>query len=208
MLEMRESANGGGLLWLLGIYVQDVKRVLELVHNLHPPFPIWLKLAVQTLQGPASHDRCFMPCGMFIRQFLAHEIEFGAVVVDVEKVPRHGKESRDAGTSSRKLSCGLPPITDRMSRATRLAAGPLRVKRVILILIRRLLVYPDKQTSSEPAACLKRAKCGSQRMVKRMLKEVGHQSGNPTLRRFSAITFSTAGEKTIACLNFDTVKSG
>jgi hypothetical protein len=80
--------------WLLGIYVQDEKRVLELVHNLHPPLPIWLKLAIQTLQSPASDDRRFMPGGMFIRQFLAYEIEFGAVVVDVEKVPRHGKASR------------------------------------------------------------------------------------------------------------------
>jgi hypothetical protein len=43
-----------------------------------------------------------MPSGMFIRQFLAYEIEFVAVVVDVEKVPRHGKASRDAGTSSRQ----------------------------------------------------------------------------------------------------------
>jgi hypothetical protein len=105
---MISPLTAGGLLWLLGIYVQDVKRVLELVHNLHPPLPIWLKLAVQTLQGPARHNCRFMPSGMFIRQFLAYEIEFGAVVVDVEKVPRHGKASRDAGTSSRKLSCGSP----------------------------------------------------------------------------------------------------
>jgi hypothetical protein len=82
---MISPLTAGGLLWLLGIYVQDVKRVLELVHNLHPPLPIWLKLAVQTLQGPARHNCRFMPSGMFIRQFLAYEIEFGAVVVDVEK---------------------------------------------------------------------------------------------------------------------------
>ena len=41
--------------------MQDVERVLELVHNLHPPLPIWLKLAVQTLQRLASHDGRFVP---------------------------------------------------------------------------------------------------------------------------------------------------
>ena len=34
------------------------------------------------------------------------------------------------------------------------------------------------------------------------------QSGNPSFRRFSAIRFRTAGEKTIACLNFEAVRSG
>src|ERR1035437_9046814 len=34
------------------------------------------------------------------------------------------------------------------------------------------------------------------------------QSGNPSFRRFSAIRFRAAGEKTIACLNFETVRSG
>lgn len=35
-----------------------------------------------------------------------------------------------------------------------------------------------------------------------------HQSGKPTFRRFSAIRSSTAGENTIACLNFEMVRSG
>ena len=95
------------LRWLLGIYMQDVEGVLELVHNLHAPLPIWLELAVQTLQRPASHDGRFVPGSVFIRQFLTHEIEFGTVVVDMEKVPWHGKESRDAGTSSSRVSCSL-----------------------------------------------------------------------------------------------------
>jgi hypothetical protein len=100
-----------GLRWLLGIYVQDVEGVLELVHNLHAPLPIWLELAVQTLQRPASHDGRFVPGSVFIRQFLTHEIEFSTVVVDMEKVPWHGKESRDAGTSSSRVSIAqIPPV--------------------------------------------------------------------------------------------------
>src|ERR1700736_2572591 len=35
-----------------------------------------------------------------------------------------------------------------------------------------------------------------------------NQSGKPSFRRFSAMRFRTAGEKTIACLNFEIVRSG
>jgi hypothetical protein len=41
-----------------------------------------------------------MPSGLIVRQFLALLIKLGAVVVDVEKVPRHGKKRREAETSS------------------------------------------------------------------------------------------------------------
>ena len=34
------------LLWFLCIDVQDIERVLELVHHFHPPFPIRLEPAV------------------------------------------------------------------------------------------------------------------------------------------------------------------
>jgi Fe-S cluster assembly iron-binding protein IscA len=38
--------------------------------------------------------------------------------------------------------------------------------------------------------------------------DLSNQSGNPSFRRFSAIRSRTADEKTIACLNFFTVRSG
>jgi hypothetical protein len=80
--------------------VQDVKSVLKLVHYLRPPFPIRLKLSIQTLQSLPSYDHRFMPSGMFVRQCLALVFKLGVVMVDVEKVPWHGKKRREAETSS------------------------------------------------------------------------------------------------------------
>ena len=40
------------------------------------------------------------------------------------------------------------------------------------------------------------------------MQDCSNQSGNPSFLRFSAIRFRVAGEKTIACLNFETVRSG
>ncbi len=42
----------------------------------------------------------------------------------------------------------------------------------------------------------------------RLRRDCTNQSGNPSLRRFSPIRSRTAGEKTIACLNFEIVRSG
>ncbi len=37
----------------------------------------------------AGRDGSFLPGGMFVRQFLALIIEFDAVMINVEKIPRH-----------------------------------------------------------------------------------------------------------------------
>jgi hypothetical protein len=49
------------------------------------------------LQSLAGHDGCFVPSSVFVGQFLALEIEIGAVVVNVEKVPGHDRKTRNAG---------------------------------------------------------------------------------------------------------------
>lgn len=38
----RDDPVPGNLLWLPGIYVRDAERILELIHNFHPPFPVGL----------------------------------------------------------------------------------------------------------------------------------------------------------------------
>src|ERR1700733_11731066 len=81
----------GSLPGPLSVNVKDVKRVRELVRHFHAPFALWLKFAIQALQSLASHDGSFLPSGVLVRQFLALVIEFGLVVIDVKKVPRHWK---------------------------------------------------------------------------------------------------------------------
>ena len=80
------------------IDVQNVEGVLELVHYFHPPFPIRLEFAVQTLQYLTGCDGCFLPSGMLVRQFLAIVVEFVALVVDVEKY---------RGMKGKQQSCSL-----------------------------------------------------------------------------------------------------
>ena len=71
--------------------MKNVKPVCELVGHLHTPFPVWLKLPVQSLQSLACHDSGFLPSSMLVRQFLALVIQRGLVMVDVEKISWHGE---------------------------------------------------------------------------------------------------------------------
>jgi len=73
----------------LGADLWDKERILKFVRHHHPPFPVGGESAIQALQDLTSRDRGLPPCSMFVRQFLALVILYGAVVVDVEKIPRH-----------------------------------------------------------------------------------------------------------------------
>jgi hypothetical protein len=85
----RRGRRYGGLFWLLRMDAEDIKRVLKLVHDLHPPFPFRLKPAVQALQDLARRNGGFMPGGMIVGQFLALVVDLFAFVIDVEKISRH-----------------------------------------------------------------------------------------------------------------------
>ena len=80
--------------------MQDIERVLELVHYFHPPLPIRLEPAVQASQYLAGCDGCLLPGGMLVRQLLALVVELIAVVVNVKKIPGHGRVSCKAAACS------------------------------------------------------------------------------------------------------------
>ncbi len=60
---------------------------------------------IETLQSPACHDRCLMPSDMPVRQFLAHMIELGTVMVYIEKVSGHELPSRKVDIGSSDSLC-------------------------------------------------------------------------------------------------------
>jgi hypothetical protein len=72
--------------------VQDEKRILKFVRHHHPPFPGRGESAVYALQYLASRDGRLAPSRMFVRQFLAFKIGFGAVVVDVQNFEAWAKK--------------------------------------------------------------------------------------------------------------------
>jgi hypothetical protein len=84
-------------LWLFGVYVQDVKRVLKFVRHFHSPFAVGRELAVYTLQYLPGRDGGFLPGSVLVRQFFANLVRFGLVVKDMEKISGHeGQAAQDA----------------------------------------------------------------------------------------------------------------
>jgi hypothetical protein len=75
---------------------------------------------------------------------------------------------------------------------------------------KRRLCTAHAKSRSRPALVFLPPWRAIERKVKRLRLTLDFlfQSGNPSFRRFSAIRFRAAGEKTIACLNFETVRSG
>jgi hypothetical protein len=80
--------------------VQDKKRILKFVRHYHPPFPGGGQAAVQALRDLAGRYRRLLPRSMLVRQFLALVILYGAVVVNVEKIPGHWDEMHQAASGS------------------------------------------------------------------------------------------------------------
>jgi hypothetical protein len=139
----------------------------------------------------------------------------------LEVTPRCPRWVKLRNTQHEQMYSALPPRTDvGLARPTSRFADPLlwNVSRSGRPLFPRKQAQIEKRRTSKK--CRQKQKSASlcflppwraiERKAKRLrlTLDCPIQSGNPSFRRFSAIRFRTAGEKTIACLNFETVRSG
>ena len=92
-LSRRAAPHSGRLISprLFRVDVQDVKRGLGFVHDLHPPIVFGLKSTVQTLKNLTSRFRRFLPGDVLVRKLFTHVVELGAFMVHMEEIAGHGR---------------------------------------------------------------------------------------------------------------------
>ena len=79
---------------------------MKLVRDFHPPFPLWFESAVESLQYLTGGDGGFLPSRMPIRQLLAHVVQLGAVVKNVEEITGHTVVSSQSPSCSNRFKFG------------------------------------------------------------------------------------------------------
>jgi hypothetical protein len=103
---------------LLCADVQDEEWILKFVRHHHPPFPAGGERRLG-LAGFGRRDGRLPPCSMLVRQLLALVILYGAVVMNVEKIPGHVNKCANPTPGSVALVATPNQEVERIAMSTR-----------------------------------------------------------------------------------------